>query len=625
MTDPLQAALDLIARRIPVFPCNPDNKQPLTRRGFIDASLDESQVRAWWNEHGGKVLWGVPTGRRSGLAVFDVDIDGIKGIDGYATLRERGTAPPRTRAHLTPRGGMHLIYALADGECCPSDAGVLGRGLDRRGDGGYFIWWPAHGGTVIDDRAPVAAPDWLTTPRRGSADGVLRAVTEGEARELIEGWLAEVAGAVEGERNATLSRCAFGLGQMVEAGFAREDDASRFIAAGVALGMDDGEPERVVAKGVERGRAHPSYESVDAAVLRAFGRPIEWIKRGLFSTFGELTSQPRPIEWLIDDVLPKHGIAMLFGQPGAGKSYMAVDLALSVACGREWNGRGVTRCNVAYITGEGHHGIPKRLLAWRLDRDVAAIADTAFIASNQAIALNDPTGAEKLYEALDAAGGLWGLFVIDTVTASAPGSNTNDAVDMGVYVKNCQALAARYGAAMLWIHHSGRMDHTRSKGAVELFGAVDIEYGLIAEEGRTGRVRMFGTKFKDTDPQADMWFRFRNANVPWFDARGNQEHSSVFDPCEPPGDGDAAGAAKRYTASASDLLLMDCLGCDPIDHSAVRAAFMAQHPGASTGARRKAFDRSWDKAIDRGWCEVAEDGLSVTPVVPCMQRDRADK
>src|SRR5215212_12285403 len=68
----LKAALVYARRGIPVFPCEPGGKRPLTYNGFWDASVDLRLVDAWWGRWPGANL-GVPTGERSGLLVLDVD------------------------------------------------------------------------------------------------------------------------------------------------------------------------------------------------------------------------------------------------------------------------------------------------------------------------------------------------------------------------------------------------------------------------------------------------------------------------------------------------------------------------------------------------------------------------
>lgn len=45
----------------------------------------------------------------------------------------------------------------------------------------------------------------------------------------------------------------------------------------------------------------------------------------------------RPLaQWRIKDVLPSHGLAVVFGPSGSGKSFLVLDMLQSLAFGREW-------------------------------------------------------------------------------------------------------------------------------------------------------------------------------------------------------------------------------------------------------------------------------------------------
>ena len=41
-----------------------------------------------------------------------------------------------------------------------------------------------------------------------------------------------------------------------------------------------------------------------------------------------------PLEWLVEDVLPVGGQAVLYGPSGEGKSFVALDMALAIASGQ---------------------------------------------------------------------------------------------------------------------------------------------------------------------------------------------------------------------------------------------------------------------------------------------------
>src|SRR3954447_9601000 len=61
---PLQIALDYAAEGTPVFPCN-NEKAPLTKNGFQDATVDADQIERWWRKHPNALI-GVPTGEMTG-------------------------------------------------------------------------------------------------------------------------------------------------------------------------------------------------------------------------------------------------------------------------------------------------------------------------------------------------------------------------------------------------------------------------------------------------------------------------------------------------------------------------------------------------------------------------------
>jgi hypothetical protein len=150
---PIQAALSLAEEfGLPVFPCGAD-KKPRTTSGFKDASRNIEQIGEWFDLHD-DVLVAVPTGKASNLLV--VDIDPI-GSNWYAENQGRLGAG---RVHKTRRG-HHLLYKMPAAEIRNS-AGKLAPGVDVRAEGGYVIWWPAHGLEAIGDLSDVTEPPaWL--------------------------------------------------------------------------------------------------------------------------------------------------------------------------------------------------------------------------------------------------------------------------------------------------------------------------------------------------------------------------------------------------------------------------------------------------------------------------------
>jgi hypothetical protein len=148
LTPEIRTAL-AVARDYPVFPCDGISKSPLTKTGFKEATQDAEIVAKWWRRYP-QALIGVPTGSVSGLVAIDCD---PKSGDWFQ--RHRGGLGT-FRMHRTRRG-KHLLYQY------PESGGVHSstdsHGIDVRGDGGYVIWWPAHGGEAFGELG--AMPEWL--------------------------------------------------------------------------------------------------------------------------------------------------------------------------------------------------------------------------------------------------------------------------------------------------------------------------------------------------------------------------------------------------------------------------------------------------------------------------------
>lgn len=207
-----RAALKYAAKKIPVFPCEPGGKRPLTKRGYLDATTDPRKINLWWNRWP-KANIGIPTGEASGLFVLDVDRGDDERWSGFAPLdallKEHGDLPETTTVQ-TGRGGMQYWFEYPDGAEIRNSAGKLGLGLDVRGEGGYVVAPPSrtqgrYRWLEPEERRGLAeAPAWIVEaarePHRGS--------------ERVSGGRPTVSAEPDGEpipegtRNDTLTRIA---------------------------------------------------------------------------------------------------------------------------------------------------------------------------------------------------------------------------------------------------------------------------------------------------------------------------------------------------------------------------------------------------------------------------------
>ena len=217
MSDLLQEALNYAELGYPVFPCAPGRKQPLTARGFHDATTDSAQIEAWWTQHPNANI-AIAT---AGLVVIDVD-----GPENpwLADQPERLCDLMTGAVAVTPRGGKHYIFRAPDGSNIRCRAGQLAPRVDVRAEGGYILVPPSRVGGKpylfapgLELDRPLAQlpepPAWLLAELVGHAPSsptlAHGASKPGESNQIPSG-----------QRNATLARLG---GSMRRVGMSREE------------------------------------------------------------------------------------------------------------------------------------------------------------------------------------------------------------------------------------------------------------------------------------------------------------------------------------------------------------------------------------------------------------------
>src|SRR5690606_17049447 len=116
-------------------------KRPLCQHGCKDANTDREIIIAWWRRWP-KAMIGCATGADVGMVVdIDAGTDSDTGevFDPEEIIRnleaEVGELLPKTLTVRTPRGGVHLHFALPKDVDCGNRANLIAR-IDIRGEGG---------------------------------------------------------------------------------------------------------------------------------------------------------------------------------------------------------------------------------------------------------------------------------------------------------------------------------------------------------------------------------------------------------------------------------------------------------------------------------------------------------
>ena len=251
-TAPPAAAMNFAQYGIPVFPCAPGGKQPLTPNGFHDATASPGIVDAWWRRTPDANI-GVPTGAPSGVLVVDIDVHpGGTGFDAFERASSAGLTDAWGWLVRTPSGGLHAYFASSS-HAEQRSWQLPGAHMDFRGDGGYVIAPPSrisvdgqtrayaviavaqHQPRPLDSRS---LRQFLEPPRPLPPPRSLPAV--GSRPDRLAAW---VAGRPEGARNHGLFWAAC---RMAEDGHCYDATLSMLGEAARSAGLPDREAETTI-------------------------------------------------------------------------------------------------------------------------------------------------------------------------------------------------------------------------------------------------------------------------------------------------------------------------------------------------------------------------------------------
>jgi hypothetical protein len=209
-----------------------------------------------------------------------------------------------------------------------------------------------------------------------------------------------------------------------------------------------------------------------------------------------------PATWLIKSVIPYAELIVLYGESGSGKSFMALDMAMAIATGREWRGKKVRKGKVVYIAAEGAAGFRLRLQAYCQHHgiDIPALPFGVIHASPNLMQKDE---AIDIAKAILASGGA-DLIIVDTFAQVMPGANENAGEDVGLALKHCKGIHRATHAPVLLVHHSGKDQSKGARGWSGLRAAADAEIE-VTRDGDARQLRV--SKQKDAEDGAEFGFK----------------------------------------------------------------------------------------------------------------------
>lgn len=301
-------------------------------------------------------------------------------------------------------------------------------------------------------------------------------------------------------------------------------------------------------------------------------------------------------EWLVKKLIPRTGTGILFGESQSFKTFTALDLVLHIALGWQWAGRPVTQAPVVYIAAEGAAGVRKRKIGFEKAHEGISEPVQFYLISaapNLGVGQDD---LRALIDAIEATGVVPGVIVIDTISKSLGGGDENGA-GMIQLLANMEALAVRFGAFVLAVHHVGLGDTTRERGHSSTQGGTDVR--ILCERKDKGlSAVMRWQKLKDED--CDVMLRADVSRIVIaHDEDGDEISTLVVDDVR---DADEApkSAAPTRSIPAAQRLLMETV-TDAIHEAGVDFKPFPQGPTVRAVpdeiVRKRYYDRIAEKPV----------------------------
>ncbi|MBT4081022.1 MAG: AAA family ATPase [Gammaproteobacteria bacterium] len=247
----------------------------------------------------------------------------------------------------------------------------------------------------------------------------------------------------------------------------------------------------------------------------------------------EMMSLGFQTDWLIKKYLTKESLASVVGASMAGKSFLAIDMALCIATGIPWRGNKVGQGPVVYIAGEGHRGLSKRIKAWEIEHGIE-VKDAPVRFSSTNAMLVDKTSAEEVTFAINSMAdeiGAPALVVIDTLHRNM-GGDENSSQDFAQFLDNIEApIKTRHKCCVMIIHHTGHDAGGRGRGSSAQRASYDHDFMLTKKEDISV---LENEKNKDNSPAPEIAFELKQVDLGVIDEDGDAVTSCVLHQTEVP-------------------------------------------------------------------------------------------
>jgi hypothetical protein len=281
-------------------------------------------------------------------------------------------------------------------------------------------------------------------------------------------------------------------------------------------------PTRIGAGMLRRMAADQAWINVAAEYEQDSGGPFSSAAPDDGSPFllteADIYDMPDPIP-LVEGMLMQNENICLVGPPKSGKTFVALDIALSITAGEPVLGKLPVKRQgaVVYLTAEGKAGFKRRIKAWRQARKIDPGKSLPFYFKAAV-----PMTAQGATEAKIFVGGIRGqvggpvLVIVDTMARSLGIMNENDASSASAYLNLTEEIRAGLDTTLLTLAHAS----DKPGAALQIRGSSGFGAGFdsvwtlrMDKSNRTAKMAAFYMKDGDESDFGPFCFRMQSEYV----------------------------------------------------------------------------------------------------------------
>lgn len=228
-------------------------------------------------------------------------------------------------------------------------------------------------------------------------------------------------------------------------------------------------------------------------IFNQFATPLEEDTETFLEMFrlDQLAFMP-PVEWLIPNIVEKQGLTILAGRYNTGKTFVALDWALSLAAGApEWLGHQLPAepKKVMYFMAEGFRGAHSRVNEWKAQHPDLD-PDPNMVMVQEAVSFypgdkGGTTATERIAASLELIKP--DLVVLDTYSRLTAGMDEDSATAVNKMVPFFAEMMQQYGTSFLIVHHPTKSG-SAIRGSGALAGAAEVV--MVLEHGKHGALSL---------------------------------------------------------------------------------------------------------------------------------------